>query len=591
MQIFLNKSVDNIVKGVIPGVLVLGLAGWGAAYGSADIQNVPGLISMDTVSMAKDTGMEEMAEKTAEATAAAAGNYKDGTYQGAAQGWGGMIEVEVTIKDGKISAIDITSASGETAAFFSRAKALVNTIIEKQSADVDVVSGATYSSNGIINAVKSALEKAKTGDTSKDSVSGGGLGGGAAAGGGGSTSAAAFTDGTYTDGTYTGSAKGWGGTITVKVIISGGKIASIDIVSASGETAAYFNKAKSLTATVIAKQTPNVDTVSGATYSSNGILNAIKAALNKAQTGNKTNDTVDETPTTPDTKPDTDKPSDSDNNFTPAASYKPGVYTGKATVDKFDYDVNITVYINKLGKIIGIEEASENDYDGNEEYMKLALEHDSRNGKGTILSQIEGTQCADLGSLTVDTVSGATYSSNAITAAVKNAVAQAASDGTEEKPDDTDNDKPEEKPDDSNNKPSEDTKDDPKDDNNGGSTDEPKNDEELPPKANGTYSGSATVEDGDSMFETGSYPITVSVTTADGKITAVTLTGSVDETNQRYMNFAMNGRTKGGKTYPSIPSQLVGIKVTDISAKGIDAVSGATYSSNAILQAVKNALS
>ena len=587
MQIFLNKSVDNVVKGVIPGVLVLGLAGWGAAYGSADIQNVPGLITMDTVSMAKDTGMEEMAEKSAEAAAAATGNYKDGTYQGAAQGYGGMIEVEVTIKDGKISAIDITAASGETPSFFSRAKTLTNTIIEKQSADVDVVSGATYSSNGIINAVKSALEKAKSGDTSKDSVSGGGLGGGAAAGGGGSTSAAAFTDGTYTDGTYTGSAKGWGGTITVKVTISGGKIASVDIVSAAGETAAYFNKAKALTATVVAKQTPNVDTVSGATYSSNGILNAIKAALNKAQTGNKTNDPIDETPTTPDTKPDTDKPSDSDNSFTPASSYKAGVYTGKATVEKFDYDINLTVYINKLGKIIGIEEASENDYDGNEDYMKMALENDSRNGKGTIVSQLEGTNCAELGTVSVDTVSGATYSSNAITAAVKNAAAQAASDETEEKPDDTD--KPEEKPEDKPNESEKPSEDKGNTDDDSGKTDEPT--EELPEKANGTYSGSATVEDNDGMFETGSYPITVSVTTADGKITEVTVTSSVDETNQRYMNFALNGRTRSGKTYTSIPSQLVGIKVTDISAKSVDAVSGATYSSNAILQAVKNALS
>ena len=88
------------------------------------------------------------------------GTYKDGTYTGSAQGFGGDIKVKVIVSGQKISAITITQASGEDEAYLSMAKDIINTIIDKQSADVDTVSGATYSSTGIKNAVTQALEGA-----------------------------------------------------------------------------------------------------------------------------------------------------------------------------------------------------------------------------------------------------------------------------------------------------------------------------------------------------------------------------------------------------------------------------------------------
>ena len=90
----------------------------------------------------------------------AGGTYKDGTYTGSAQGFGGDIKVKVTVSGQKISVIDITEASGEDEAYLSMAKDLINTILDKQTADVDTVSGATYSSTGIKNAVTQALEGA-----------------------------------------------------------------------------------------------------------------------------------------------------------------------------------------------------------------------------------------------------------------------------------------------------------------------------------------------------------------------------------------------------------------------------------------------
>lgn len=93
--------------------------------------------------------------------AAAMGNYKNGTYQGSAQGFGGTITVEVTVEKGNISDIQVLSADGEDATYYNMAVNVLDDIMSKQSADVDAVSGATYSSTGIINATKEALAKAK----------------------------------------------------------------------------------------------------------------------------------------------------------------------------------------------------------------------------------------------------------------------------------------------------------------------------------------------------------------------------------------------------------------------------------------------
>lgn len=87
-------------------------------------------------------------------------NYKDGTYQGEAEGFGGTVAVEVTVEKGKITAVEIVSAQKEDGAYLSMAKDIIPKIIEAQSTDVDTISGATFSSTGIKNASQEALEKA-----------------------------------------------------------------------------------------------------------------------------------------------------------------------------------------------------------------------------------------------------------------------------------------------------------------------------------------------------------------------------------------------------------------------------------------------
>lgn len=100
---------------------------------------------------------------TAEAEAApeVQGNYKDGTYTGTSKGNNGDITVEVTVKEGNITAVALKE-HGETAGIFESAeKGVVAEIIRKQTADVDTVAGATNTSKGIMEAVSNALKDAK----------------------------------------------------------------------------------------------------------------------------------------------------------------------------------------------------------------------------------------------------------------------------------------------------------------------------------------------------------------------------------------------------------------------------------------------
>ena len=64
------------------------------------------------------------------------------------------------VKDGKIEAVEVTSAEKEDGAYLAMAEDIIPKIIEAQSAEVDTISGATFSSTGIKNAAEQALEQA-----------------------------------------------------------------------------------------------------------------------------------------------------------------------------------------------------------------------------------------------------------------------------------------------------------------------------------------------------------------------------------------------------------------------------------------------
>lgn len=94
---------------------------------------------------------------TSSSSASSTAKFTDGTYTGSGQGYRGTVNVSVKVSDGKITSITIESYKDDEQ-FFSRAKStIINEIISEQSIDVDTVTGATFSSNGIISAVANAL--------------------------------------------------------------------------------------------------------------------------------------------------------------------------------------------------------------------------------------------------------------------------------------------------------------------------------------------------------------------------------------------------------------------------------------------------
>ena len=87
--------------------------------------------------------------------------YQDGTFTASAYGYDGDITVHVTIQDDKITDITAETAESDDSYFADAKSVVIPAIIRSQAADVDACSGATYSSNGIMAAVRTALEQAR----------------------------------------------------------------------------------------------------------------------------------------------------------------------------------------------------------------------------------------------------------------------------------------------------------------------------------------------------------------------------------------------------------------------------------------------
>lgn len=85
--------------------------------------------------------------------------YQSGTFEGMGTGFGGDISVRIVIKKGIIQSAQVTKAEKETPDYLKSAKKILGDVVAQQSADVDTVSGATLSSNGILAAVREALGK------------------------------------------------------------------------------------------------------------------------------------------------------------------------------------------------------------------------------------------------------------------------------------------------------------------------------------------------------------------------------------------------------------------------------------------------
>lgn len=520
---------------------------------------------------------------TTPTTEVSEGGYKDGTYQGSGTGFGGTITVQVTVSDGKITAVDILSASGETGSYFASAQGVVSKVLSSQSPNVDAVSGATYSSNGIIQAVQNALSQAGNSDSA--------------------TPAATptptpkpakkpkkDTSVSYKDGVYEGQAEGFDGTVTVKVTIKNGKIKKIS--NTNTDTPEFFNKAwKTIKSNVISRQsTSEIDTVSGATFSSNGILGALSQALSRADQSGTTDSKEEDITPTPTTVPDetvtpipteipqpTKTPDNPSDEQPVVKLLKDGTYTGSAM--GYSGKVNITLTI-KDGKITEVTNTNS----------------DTRSFFNKAWRSIQPKILEKQSTEGIDTVSGATFSSMGILDASKIALEQAkntevqpsvtpepteAPDSTE-KPEPTNTPKPTSVPEpttapeptavpEPTETPEPTSVPEPTDTPENSVTPEPTATPEPTPVpagayTDGTYTGIGEGNDGPDSVQ-------VTVTISGGQIVGATYFSYDDE---EYVDTAWAG----------ILGQVMGKQ----SADSVDTVSGCTYSSQGIIQAFRNAL-
>ena len=357
---------------------------------------------------------------------------KDGTYYGIGKGYGGNLKVKVAVLGGKITDISVVSHN-ETPGYYEKGAGVIGKILSAQSAGVNVVSGATYTSNGIKAAVADALkgaglsssEAAKVASSSEDSnlkaenekmkkeiekLK-------AQA----SNQVAESNISNLKDGTYEGEGKGFKGTVKVSVSVKNGKIDDIKVLG-HGDDEAYFNKAVNLISDVKSKQTLKVDSVSGATFSSIGIKSAISNALKKAGMNVGDASVSEEALKAKDKeieelKAQNEKLSDeikevkeaqvektSDINI---SSLKDGTYKGEGNGYKGKVKVSVTV---KSGKIANISVLGNSD---DQPYFRNAT---------AVIDKVVKTQ-----SVKVDSVSGATFSSLGIKQAIANALSQAGS--------------------------------------------------------------------------------------------------------------------------------------------------------------------
>lgn len=282
-----------------------------------------------------------------------AGAFTDGVHEGIGSGFGGDIKVKVEVSGGKITSIDVLDHSESPGISDPAVTGIPAAIVEAQSVEVDTIGGATVTSKGIIQAVKVALglEEAPAVAEAPEAM-------------------------TFVDGIYEGSAQGFKDAIKVRVTVEGTKIVAIDVLENNdtpnlGDTAAFDTVDM-----ILEYQSTEIDAISGATKSSQGTIDAVKAALaseaidpdavdnevGDADTEETTPAPVETTPTTPSTPapttPTTPAPSTPS---TPAPTtpepapspYKDGTFTatGKGFYGDMDFKVTVTIAGGKITDI------------------------------------------------------------------------------------------------------------------------------------------------------------------------------------------------------------------------------------------------
>ncbi len=307
----------------------------------------------------------------------------DGSYSGSANGFGGPVNVSFTVSGGVISELEISGDSETPSIGGAAIPELQAAILEAGTIEgVDTIGGATLTSNGVFNAIRSALDGgAGSAPVENEPVE----------------SEAAQPDESETestvgtidmtsvgDGSYSGSAAGFGGDVTVSFDVTGGVVSNFAVVG-DGETPEIGGAAaESIAEAINTQQDLNFDAVSGATVTSGAIRDAIDAAL---QGGNGV-----ETPV-------------SDETDGQPIALSDGSYSGSA--NGFGGEVSVSFDVT----------------DGTVSNMVISAESETPELGGAAAESIADAINAS-GSLEFDAVSGSTVTSTAIESAINAALGQ-----------------------------------------------------------------------------------------------------------------------------------------------------------------------
>ena len=193
-------------------------------------------------------------------TAVAAEGYVPGTYEATEQGFGGDVTVAITVDETSITDVAITGEAETPTVGGLAIEQMGPAMVEAQSVEVDAYAGATFTSGAILAAAQAALAQAQ----------------------GGEAPAANDAPVSFTAGTYEGTGAGYNGDVTVAVTFTEDAIESIEVVD-SKETALVGTPAFDIMiGQMIEANGSGVDAVSGATFSSRALREAVNAAAEAA---------------------------------------------------------------------------------------------------------------------------------------------------------------------------------------------------------------------------------------------------------------------------------------------------------------------
>ncbi|MFC8311768.1 FMN-binding protein [Streptomyces olivaceus] len=248
----------------------------------AGAATVSGIVLLLSLKPASDPGAASAAGGAAPPAAAEAPQGGRGAGTGTVTGDAadtqyGPVQVRLTVSGGKVTAAEVVQApkGGQSDQVTADAVPKLNqAAVTAGTADVDAVSGATYTSAGYKQSLQSALDKAAAAG-SADETGAGGAGGAAEAGGAGQGTQVLTGDVTQTQ--Y--------GPVQVRVTVSGGKITNAETLQSpkggrSDQVTA--DAVPKLNQAAVTAGTADIDAVSGATYTSAGYKQSLQSALDKA---------------------------------------------------------------------------------------------------------------------------------------------------------------------------------------------------------------------------------------------------------------------------------------------------------------------